>query len=67
MKKILMFCIVLFMIVGCDNTLFDQRVDSCSDKKVVVENTTTWNTHQILQFDKDGNIVGVNMNYAISP
>lgn len=67
MKKLLIFCVLFFMIVGCDNTLFDQRVDTCSNKKMTVENIETMNVNQILQFDKNGNIIGVNMNYAISP
>lgn len=67
MKKYLIFCVVFLILVGCDNTMFDQRVDTCSDKKLTLENVVTQNINQVLQFDEKGNIVGVNMHYAVSP
>lgn len=67
MKKYLVFCVLFFILVGCENTIFDQRVDTCSEKKLTVENVVTENVPQVLQFDDKGNIVGVNMHYAVSP
>ena len=69
MKKLLIFCTLFLILLGCENsvTMFDQKKDECSDKRLIVESITTQNINQILQFDESGKVVGINMNYAIDP